>query len=143
MENLDENEKFMDDLILEPGEVKIEKKSESSVKRKRSHIKCNCCTVPESPTSKPKEKISEKTERISKQTEKISEQAEKSSEKPKKKYKKRLEMPETENEFNYQTPSHKYKRKLMFEDKSLPPGWFRRLYYRSSGQRSVFQSLEI
>ena len=62
-------------------------------------------------------------------------------EKPKKKYKKRIEMPKTDTAFNYQTPCQGYERKLMFEDKDLPPGWFRRLYYRQSGQRTVFSTL--
>ena len=147
LENLEENEKFMNDLILdEPGEVKIEKKSdqnENSVKRKR--IRTNkCCTVPESPISKPKVKITNENQKKTKKTpEKMKNelQSEQISEKPKKKYKKHLDMPATETDFNYQTPSQKYERKLMFEDKSLPPGWFRRLYYRSSGQRSVFSTL--
>ena len=148
LENLEENEKFMNDLILdEPGEeVKIEKKSdqnENSVKRKR--IRTNkCCTVPESPISKPKVKITNENQNKTKETPvkmKNDLKSEQISEKPKKKYKKHLDMPATETDFNYQTPSQKYERKLMFEDKSLPPGWFRRLYYRSKGQRSVFSTL--
>ena len=146
LENLEENEKFMNDLIHdEPEEVKIEKKSdqnENSMKRKR--IRTKCCTLPESPISKPKVKITnENQNKTEKNHEKMKNEleSEQTSEKPKKKYKKYVDMPATETDFNYQTPSQKYERKLMFEDKSLPPGWFRRLYYRSSGQRSVFSTL--